>query len=96
MITRKDYIEGRATYDEYYSQFITEQVKRAVDWRIGIDTIKRSTDPHFNDIPLVKWDYLGFQSWPEQIALLKRVGDCPSLSHNACVGKCYARQIRGH
>lgn len=94
MITRTEYLEGKATHLEYYAQFVTQEVKYAVDQQIGRDAILKSNDPHFNDIPLVKWDYLNFHRWPGQIARLKNAGDTASLSHNACVGKCYAQQIR--
>lgn len=95
MITRKEYISGKATFDQYYSQFVTAGVRQVVERRIGLDKIRRSKDPNFNDIPLKQWDDLSIHTWPEQIRLLKEAGDYPSLAHTACVAKSYASTIRG-
>jgi hypothetical protein len=53
-----DYMAGRVTFREYYEQFITPAVTHLVLWGIGRQAILASTDEHFNDIPLNKWDLL--------------------------------------
>lgn len=52
--TRKQYMEGEVNHDDYYGQFVTDGVIRLLDQ----DRVKNSTDPHFNDIPLLHWDRL--------------------------------------
>jgi len=58
MIKRKEYIDGKFSHREYYSQFITSKMVEQVKNKIGIDRIKSSKDEHFNDIPLKEWDML--------------------------------------
>lgn len=58
MITRKQYMEGACTYDEFYRQFVTADTIRRVVTAIGKDKILASTCEHFNDIPLPLWDAL--------------------------------------
>lgn len=92
--TRQDYLEGQCDFDQYYGQFITKSVELRVSLNIGITRIVRSTDRSFNDIPLKLWDDLGFDRWTSIAEQLKSVGDVPSLSLNACLGKAMAKQIR--
>ncbi len=85
---------------EYYGQFVDEEIKRRVLLFIGREAIIASTDPHFNDIPLRKWDNLaGFYSaWSEGWKAEKgedgrrRVG--VSLANCVCIYKEAARQIK--
>ena len=58
MFNALDYHDGKCTHHEYYSQFVTDDIKQLVINSIGKEAIQRSTDPHLNDIPLVKWDRL--------------------------------------
>lgn len=92
--TRKDYISNKCSHNEYYDQFVNCARISTVSKIIGADKIKNSTQEHFNDIPLLKWDNLGpllrITRWE-----MDKVGDCLTLSHQVCVGKACARQIRG-
>jgi hypothetical protein len=45
-------------HHKFYSQFITPSMVYTVSRQIGIDRIKASKCPHFNDIPLREWDLL--------------------------------------
>ena len=58
MLTRKQYMAGACTHDEFYSQFVTTDTIRRVVTAIGKDKILASTCEHFNDIPLRLWDAL--------------------------------------
>jgi hypothetical protein len=58
MITRDDYVSGRNTHDEYYSQFIGDLAVSYVVNTIGKKLIESSTDEHMNNIPLSMWDRL--------------------------------------
>ena len=98
IITRKSYIDGVVSHDDYYSQpsFCTPEVKSMVARAIGLKRILESVDPHFNDIPLVRWDVLH----PAVILLVGRAireangtGGI-SLSDTVCVAKAAARSIK--
>ena len=61
--TRNDYMLKVCDHQTYYRQFVTSAVVRIVEQGIGRDAILTSTDEHFNDIPLRKWDALGGYSF---------------------------------
>lgn len=60
MIQRKDYLDQKVTHAEYYSQFVTEDIKRNVVRKFGKTILLNSymTDRHLNNIPLKQWDTL--------------------------------------
>jgi len=58
MKTRKEYMNGDISHQDYYMQFATEEMKRKVIRDITIEAIKNSKDEHLNDIPLHRWDLL--------------------------------------
>ena len=95
MKTRQEYIYGKVTFSEYYLQFITPELEKAVSEKIGIDAVKASNDPHLNDIPLRKWDNL-FQDYnlKKGIALkMQEAGDYLSLAGAVCTAKECARLL---
>jgi len=95
MKTRRDYMDGKATFSEYYAQFITPSLIEAVKGEIGIDKVKASKDPHLNDIALSKWDNL-FQDYniKKEIALkMKEAGDYLSMAGAVCTAKECARLL---
>lgn len=108
MFTRKDYMNKACTHREYYGQFVNDGVIRLVLHRIGRKAILGSTDPHFNDIPLHRWDALcGFDGrpysggtftggavYPLVAAKFKELGQHVSPSDLLCVLKEAARQIK--
>lgn len=100
--TRKDCLNGKCTHHEYYSQFVNDAVINMVKLHIGVDKIKKSTDKHFNDIPLGNWDMvrvdnvMDLEKW--------RTLACPNYlgsnnyyytkSDNVCIAKAAARIIK--
>ena len=54
--TRQDYLDGGCSHRQYYGQFVNASVLAMVKRHIGEDAILKSSDEHFNDIPLKKWD----------------------------------------
>lgn len=56
MYTRKQYIAGECTHDEYWAQLVKPCITDMVLRRFGITRLEDSTDPHMNDIPLAQWD----------------------------------------
>lgn len=113
-MTRSEYMaasreDGRAALRAYYGQFVTRAVRELVACRIGLDRIRASNDPHFNDIPLREWDALN--PFVRDLCL-SRAGDLDpqrvvstnpktgqrsigwSLSDGVCIAKEAARQLR--
>ena len=90
--TRKDYMSNKCTHEEYYGQLVTQGMKEHVA-RALPQSLARSTDPHFNDIPLATWDRIGFVYrglGPE----FKKLGDFMSSAGLVCVLKEAARQVK--
>jgi len=58
--------------------------------------IINSTDEHFNDIPLKRWDSLSFHESAnkDHTTGLKKAGDYMTLAGSVCIYKEAARQIR--
>jgi len=86
-ITRKDYMKGKATHDEYYAQFVTPYIKKVVVASVGVKAIKSSIDPHFNDIGLIVWDRLA-------PFIRQSIGYTSALSDCVCVAKQAAKQFK--
>ena len=94
MFTRKQRLANECTHSEYYAQFVTPAVTHTVLRQIGRDAIMESTDPHFNDIRLSKWDAL-FPLVPANVATkIRECGDYPTLAGMVCLAKEAARQIK--
>jgi len=93
MFTRLDYINGVCTHREYYSQFVTERVRRTVKERFTPQLLKTcfATDEHFNNIPLHKWDILATHLVSAEC--FKEHGDFVSKAGLVCIAKEAARQI---
>ena len=91
MFTYEDCRNKDCTYNEFYSQFVTETTINFVDIGLG-NRIVNSTDPHFNDIELRYWDSLA------PIVLIKKsykdlgLWDC--LASRVCILKQAARILK--
>ena len=74
MITRQQYLQNTNLHNEYYGQFVTNDIRQMVLQRFGIKQLAEvhQEDEDLNNIPLVNWDGLG-------IYLLH---DSPFLNHN--------------
>ena len=108
VFTRKEYMDALPeTFDHedgeqrrkqlhrrYYAQFVTPQVKALVLRCIGKERLLKSTDPHFNDIPLKVWDALHEPKWPFPIkAKMDAAGDWLTSAGCTSILKEAARQI---
>lgn len=90
--SRKDYIGGICTHSEYYAQFVDSRTLAYVSRNIGLEVIKASTDPRFNDIPLVQWDRLVPRA--PGSSKFKYAGDYYTLANGVCLLKEAARQLK--
>ena len=89
--TRKDYMTNKCTHEEYYGQLVTQVMKDHIARAIP-QSLARSTDPHFNDIPLSTWDRLGMMYGLR--SEFKELGDFRSKAGIVCVLKEAARQVK--
>lgn len=87
---RKEYMDGKITHQDYYMK-IAEMIgvsKRHLP--VSEERIKKSTDEHLNDIPLIEWDNMH----PIIHSRANRAGlKCWSLSETVCVLKAVAKTI---
>lgn len=101
--TRKQYIINKeCDHHTYWSQFVTEGVKELVLQQIPKEELMASVDPHFNDIPLERWDRM--HAWvPQHVQQAISESNASmyppgtpggySLSDMVCLLKEAARQI---
>ena len=103
MFTREDYMGKVCTHQQYYSQFVTPGIIKLVKTHIGDKELLTSRNPHFNDIPLARWDRLSdstkhlinTKQWAtcEQPALVAEHKYPWSLNSNTCILKAAAHMI---
>lgn len=93
MYTRKDYLNGKCSLDDYYSQMVTDGTKQMVTQRIGLKRLLAITDKHLNDIPLKEWDMLALPVSGHAATVLKDAGDYPTLGGAVCIVKTAARMV---
>lgn len=93
MITRADYMEKRATHEEYYGDIVRDC--GALSLPVQLSTIRKALadgDEHLNSIPLKWWDHYG-EMQRSRIAphvCKRQTGGC-SLSDLVCILKQAAR-----
>jgi len=101
--TRKQYLAGECSHNEYYAQFVTSAVIETVKRHIGEDKIAASTDEYFNDIPLHQWDMLERAMRHTMDEKAFKALACPeapsgqiywSLCDAVCIAKQAARMIK--
>jgi hypothetical protein len=98
VFSRADYMDGRCTRHQYWSQFVTPQALRLVKDDIGMKALRGSTDPHLNDIALERWDQLGRFLSDEWIRAVKaKTGDVHNVttSDRVCILKTAAWMLLG-
>ena len=102
MITREQYMTMPYSSDNavmaarhraYYAQFVDARTIDFVVCQIGADRLRASTDPHFNDIPLRKWD--NCVSGLPGSGKFRQAGDYYTVAGGVCLAKEAARQYVG-
>lgn len=74
----------------YFGQFVKQRTINRVVSAIGVKRLEASTCPHFNDIPLERWDAL-VRGLPLAIPV-KATGTFYTISKGVCIAKEAARQ----
>lgn len=90
MKTRQDYLQGRCTHREYYGEIVKEAGITVSDELR--DECARSSDPHYNNIKLNRWDIYGTAIRSKVAPLFRQRDDQVSLAGTVCVMKEAARQ----
>lgn len=92
--TRKQYLEGEVSHEEYYGQFVDSYTKRLVPATIEEIRQAHNADKHLNKIPLKKWDDMAaFVKHWELGEKLKAAGELLTLSVQVCILKRSAIEI---
>jgi hypothetical protein len=93
--TRKQYMSREVTHQQYYGQF-SEKLIPVVLNAFGEKRIIESVDPHFNDIPLEKWDRLSGLVRVICGRSIEEANECGgvSLSDCGCAAKAAAEVVR--
>ena len=88
MLTRKDYMSGKCSFHEYYLAIAkTAGISRAP--KHIMERVRKSTDEHYNDIPLGVWNSLSFSNYRKAF---EAHGDFPSMAGLVCLWKTVARE----
>jgi hypothetical protein len=103
MITRSDYLAGKASHVEYYAQFVTPAYKARVRNNIGLDKLLRSQERFYSDVaPLNDWDRIAQLIDWDRIAqphpsfscqAMVECGDYMTQAGAVCILKEAARQL---
>jgi hypothetical protein len=93
MITRKDYMDGKATFEAYYGEIAEACDVRFTDERdIARFREALKTDEHMNNIPLGWWDARATGLVQRVQAALKARDDFYSMAVGVCILKTAARK----
>ena len=99
MITRKEYLDGDATHQEYYAQFVTDTMlthfnsgTTEEEKRVFIMHRDKNTpeSKHLSFYDIRWWDRFGY--WKSIREDMEKVGDFPTLANLVCLWKEVARQ----
>lgn len=86
---RARYMKNELGHDEFYC-WLADQIGVTIeDLTITTDRILRSADPHFNDIPLSRWDDNHYRIMS---AARNRGRSSWSMSDSVCIAKAIARR----
>lgn len=91
MATARDKDDSSRAHRRYYAQLVSPSVIARVVQAIGAATLRASTCPHFNDIPLSRWDAIARNLGPLPVSFAT-LGDFATLGGLVCVAKEAARQ----
>lgn len=87
--TRKEYLDGSVTFEEFYSSVAKEariNFDNSPDLERVVAALKAG-DKHLNSIPLAYWDRKAAVAAPRIASALKLHGDFYSLAGGVCVMK---------
>lgn len=91
--TRKDYLDGKCSHQEYYRSIVAECGISLENDPIMSKVIAslKSGDQHLNNIPLRTWDVIALGQRARMATVLKSRGDWLTLAGGVCIMKEAAR-----
>jgi len=94
-ITRKQYLAHSADlFQAYFLQFAGNGYRSALAGMFGPEELLASTDPHFNDIALARWDDAARKLYSRiDHDRVTAAGEIYSLSTGVCTAKAMAREL---
>ena len=94
IIHRNQYHTDPSIHDEYFLQFANPIIRRILSNSITVEQLRESKDPHFNDIPLDRWDSIAKYITPYiNNERLKEAREFNSLSTRDCILKALAKDL---
>ena len=96
MFTRKDYLDGKCTHSEYYSQYVENTDAKGLVlsfWDEKTLSEAYEKDEHFNSLSIKRWDELAERLTIGPWLTFSELGDMNTLSSRVCVLKEAARHI---
>ena len=96
MFTRKDYLDGKCTHSEYYSQYVENTDAKGLVlafWDEKTLSEAYEKDEHLNSLSIKDWDDLANRLTIGPCLTFSELGDMNTLSSRVCVLKEAARQI---
>lgn len=97
MFTRNQYMAGEVSFQDYYSQFVTEPIKHGAESYGLVEKSRQSKDKWLNDVPLKLWDQFG-ERWVKTVVnkkLIAETGEGLAPSTLVCIGKVAVANIIG-
>lgn len=98
MITRSDYMNGKATHDQYYADIVKAiGGPDNIQLPFSVERIREALslgDEHLNSLPLINWDAF-VPSLTGASSACKERGDRLSLATGVCILKCAAKMKSG-
>lgn len=96
MYTRQQYLANECSYDQYYSQFVTEAILQTVERKFTLSRLQSAylEGVLFNSIPLKEWDGLSsvILLFNRSVGTkLKEAGDFFSVATGVCILKAAAK-----
>ena len=96
MFTRKEYLDGKCTHSEYYSQYVENTDAKGLvlsfwDEKTLFEAYEK--DEHLNTLSIKSWDELAERLTIGPWLTFSELGDMNTLSNRVCVLKEAARQI---
>jgi len=94
-ITRQQYLAHSAELHEaFFLQFADPSYRSALAGMFGPEELLHSTDEHFNDIPLARWDDAARKLYPRvNHDKVMAAGAFYSQGMGVCIAKAMARSL---
>lgn len=92
--TRKQYLQGACSHQDYYMQFATPAVIARVKSKVDLIVLLSSKEDGFRDVySLPFWDNAIGTISRDVGEMMREAGDHPTLAGSVCLAKAVARSL---